>query len=75
MRKDKFVNGTVRVRPSILHPPQHEMAIDYGFARREMHFVPSEPNSWFSLPRGGGVAYAAQEAWIQNETIRVLVLF
>lgn len=32
-------------------------------------------DSWYSLPRGehgvGGVAYAAQEAWVQNETIRV----
>ncbi|ELU36159.1 ATP-binding cassette transporter [Rhizoctonia solani AG-1 IA] len=37
----------------------------------EMHFVPSSPDSWFSLPRDGGVAYAAQEAWVQNETIRV----
>jgi hypothetical protein len=41
----------------------------------EMHFVPSTPESWFSLPRGGGVAYAAQEAWVQNETIRVGVLY
>jgi hypothetical protein len=36
-----------------------------------MHFVPSAPDSWFNLPREGGVAYAAQEAWVQNETIRV----
>lgn len=36
-----------------------------------MHFVPASPDSWFSLPRDGGVAYAAQEAWVQNETIRV----
>ncbi|CEL51761.1 ATP-binding cassette transporter abc4 OS=Schizosaccharomyces pombe (strain 972 / ATCC 24843) GN=abc4 PE=3 SV=1 [Rhizoctonia solani AG-1 IB] len=41
----------------------------------EMHFVPSTPESWFSLPRGGGVAYAAQEAWVQNETIRENILF
>lgn len=37
----------------------------------EMHFAPSAPDSWFALPREGGVAYAAQEAWVQNETIRV----
>lgn len=37
----------------------------------EMHFVPSGPGSWYSLPREGGVAYAAQESWVQNETIRV----
>lgn len=40
----------------------------------EMHFAPSAPDSWFALPREGGVAYAAQEAWVQNETIRVSVL-
>ncbi|CAE6448544.1 unnamed protein product [Rhizoctonia solani] len=39
-----------------------------------MHFVPSSPDSWFSLPREGGIAYAAQEAWVQNETIRVSTL-
>ncbi|KAH9166801.1 hypothetical protein EDB89DRAFT_2245991 [Lactarius sanguifluus] len=37
----------------------------------EMHFVPMGPNSWFHLPRQGGVSYAAQESWVQNETIRV----
>ncbi|CAE6444373.1 unnamed protein product, partial [Rhizoctonia solani] len=40
----------------------------------EMHFVPSSPDSWFSLPRKGGIAYAAQEAWVQNETIRENIL-
>ena len=37
----------------------------------EMHFEPHSPGSWFNLPRDGGVAYAAQESWVQNETIRV----
>lgn len=37
----------------------------------EMHYVPSGPNSYFQLPRAGGIAYAAQESWVQNETIRV----
>ena len=37
----------------------------------EMHFLPYEPNSWFNLPRDGGVAYAAQESWVLNDTIRV----
>lgn len=36
-----------------------------------MHFIPSGPGSWFSLPRKNGVAFAAQESWVQNETIRV----
>ncbi|TFY83125.1 hypothetical protein EWM64_g881 [Hericium alpestre] len=41
----------------------------------EMHFVPSGPGSWFSLPHEGGIAYAAQESWVQNETIRDNILF
>ncbi|KDR74315.1 hypothetical protein GALMADRAFT_250126 [Galerina marginata CBS 339.88] len=41
----------------------------------EMHFIPSHPDSWFNLPREGGVAYAAQESWVQNQTIRDNILF
>ncbi|KAI0068112.1 P-loop containing nucleoside triphosphate hydrolase protein [Artomyces pyxidatus] len=41
----------------------------------EMHFVPQSPGSWRYLPRDGGVAYAAQESWVQNETIRENILF
>ncbi|KAJ7071468.1 hypothetical protein C8F01DRAFT_1317436 [Mycena amicta] len=41
----------------------------------EMHFIPSGPSSWFNLPRGKGVSYAAQESWVQNETIRENILF
>lgn len=39
----------------------------------EMHYVPLGPDSWVNLPRTGGVAYAAQESWVQNETIRVRI--
>ena len=41
----------------------------------EMHFTPSEPDSSFNLPRAGGVAFAVQESWVQNETIRENILF
>ncbi|KDR82358.1 hypothetical protein GALMADRAFT_237629 [Galerina marginata CBS 339.88] len=41
----------------------------------EMHFIPSGPHSWFNLPRDGGVAYASQESWVQNDTIRNNILF
>ncbi|KAJ7919473.1 P-loop containing nucleoside triphosphate hydrolase protein [Mycena leptocephala] len=41
----------------------------------EMHFVPASPSSWYNLPRAGGVAYAAQESWVLNETIRDNILF
>ena len=40
-----------------------------------MHFIPSTTDAWFNLPRKGGVAYAAQESWVQNETIRDNILF
>ena len=38
----------------------------------EMHYIPLGPDSWVNLPRKGGVAYAAQESWVQNETIKVM---
>ncbi|KAI0705524.1 P-loop containing nucleoside triphosphate hydrolase protein [Earliella scabrosa] len=41
----------------------------------EMHALPDGPDSFVSLPRVGGVAYAAQESWVQNETIRDNILF
>ncbi|KAG1853664.1 P-loop containing nucleoside triphosphate hydrolase protein [Suillus subluteus] len=41
----------------------------------EMHLTPSGPTSWFNLPHKGGVAYAAQESWVQNEIIRAIVRF
>lgn len=37
----------------------------------EMHFTAETPASWFNLPREGGVAFAAQESWVLNETIKV----
>ena len=38
----------------------------------EMHAIPAGPDAFVRLPRAPGkVAYAAQESWIQNETIRV----
>ena len=40
----------------------------------EMHYIPLAEESWYNLPRTGGVAYAAQESWVQNETIRVRIL-
>ena len=37
----------------------------------EMHYSPTASDSWFNLPRENGVAYAAQESWVLNETIKV----
>ncbi|THH30400.1 hypothetical protein EUX98_g3808 [Antrodiella citrinella] len=41
----------------------------------EMHYTSLTPDSIVSLPRGGGVAYHAQESWILNETIRNNIIF
>ncbi|KAJ6556823.1 hypothetical protein DFH09DRAFT_1248351 [Mycena vulgaris] len=41
----------------------------------EMHWIPSSPDSWYNLPRASGVAYAAQESWVLNETIRENIIF
>ncbi|KAJ7506775.1 P-loop containing nucleoside triphosphate hydrolase protein [Mycena galericulata] len=41
----------------------------------EMHWIPSSPDSWYNLPRGAGVAYAAQESWVLNDTIRDNITF
>ncbi|KAJ6479415.1 hypothetical protein C8R47DRAFT_1322641 [Mycena vitilis] len=41
----------------------------------EMHWIPLSPDSWYNLPRGSGVAYAAQESWVLNETIRSNIVF
>ncbi|ORY22510.1 hypothetical protein BCR39DRAFT_551500 [Naematelia encephala] len=40
----------------------------------ELHFVRSE-NSFFHLPREGGVSYADQESWCMSESIKENILF
>ena len=42
---------------------------------REMHYVPLGLDSWVNLPKTGGVAYAAQESWVLNDTIKGNILF
>lgn len=37
--------------------------------------MPYSPNSWYNLPRAGGVAYAAQESWVLNDTIKDNIVF
>ncbi|TBU23091.1 hypothetical protein BD311DRAFT_811015 [Dichomitus squalens] len=41
----------------------------------ELHYIPNGPDSYVSLPCVGDIAYAAQESWVQNETIKDNVLF
>jgi translation initiation factor RLI1 len=37
----------------------------------EMHLVEGTQRSRFNLPREKGVAFVAQESWVQNDTIKV----
>ncbi|KAJ7505414.1 hypothetical protein B0H11DRAFT_420761 [Mycena galericulata] len=41
----------------------------------EMHYRSTGPNSWFNLPRHGGVAYTSQQPWIENATIKENIVF
>ncbi|KAG8882444.1 hypothetical protein FRB97_008260 [Tulasnella sp. 331] len=41
----------------------------------EMHFKQEGIDSFFNLPRQGGIAYCAQEPWVQNATIKDNILF
>ncbi|KAF5370320.1 hypothetical protein D9758_006919 [Tetrapyrgos nigripes] len=43
----------------------------------EMHFVPptTANESWVNLPREGGIAYAPQESWVLNQTIKENIVF
>jgi hypothetical protein len=69
MRKDELTDGSSWYVSSF-----HQTATtDSASAIRlgEIHFNPSGPSSVCHLPRENGVAYAAQEAWVMNETIRV----
>lgn len=45
----------------------HKAKFDLG----ELHYIPTSPESFCNLPRDDGIAYAAQESWVQSETIRV----
>ncbi|PCH35077.1 hypothetical protein WOLCODRAFT_155747 [Wolfiporia cocos MD-104 SS10] len=40
----------------------------------EMHYLPAGPDSFYYLSRENGVAYAAQESWVQNERIKDNIL-
>lgn len=51
--------------------PRLQREVTFAVILGEMHYIPDSPDSWYNLPREGGVAYAAQESWVQNETIRV----
>ncbi|KAF9000095.1 P-loop containing nucleoside triphosphate hydrolase protein [Cyathus striatus] len=41
----------------------------------EMNFSPLSLDGWYNLPRAYGVAYAAQESWVLNMTIRDNIIF
>ncbi|KAF9077569.1 P-loop containing nucleoside triphosphate hydrolase protein, partial [Rhodocollybia butyracea] len=41
----------------------------------EMCYSPKKSGGYYNLPREHGVSYAAQESWIQNDTIKNNILF
>ncbi|KZT36273.1 P-loop containing nucleoside triphosphate hydrolase protein [Sistotremastrum suecicum HHB10207 ss-3] len=41
----------------------------------EMHFRPLVPGGGYNVPRHGGIAFAAQESWVLNATIKDNILF
>ncbi|KAL1717785.1 P-loop containing nucleoside triphosphate hydrolase protein, partial [Schizophyllum commune] len=41
----------------------------------EMRYTPTSSSSWVNFPRDLGVAYAAQESWVQSDTIKDNILF
>ncbi|KAF7291603.1 hypothetical protein HMN09_01251400 [Mycena chlorophos] len=41
----------------------------------EMHVTPSSRHAWVNLPRHQGVAYAAQQPWIENATFKQNIVF
>ncbi|KAJ6535453.1 P-loop containing nucleoside triphosphate hydrolase protein [Mycena capillaripes] len=41
----------------------------------EMHFMSTDSDSWYNLPRTDGVAYCDQTSWVLNDTIRNNILF
>ena len=41
----------------------------------ELYYKPSSTKSWYNLPRERGVAYAAQECWVLNKTVRENIVF
>lgn len=72
-RKDVHTHGFTRSVSAL-----SGTVLELNFLRNdagEMHFIPTTPDSWFNLPRKNGVAYAAQESWVQNATIRDNILF
>ena len=36
-----------------------------------MYYSPHGPDSWYNLPKHLGIAYAAQESWVFNATVKV----
>lgn len=41
----------------------------------EMYYKPHGPDSWYNLPREEGIAYAPQESWVLNRTIKDNIIF
>lgn len=69
------IDGDVRFKPAALNlvvgPTGSGKTSILLALLGEMHFNPVEIDSWYNLPRDGGIAFCPQEAWVLNETIKV----
>ncbi|KAJ7125203.1 P-loop containing nucleoside triphosphate hydrolase protein [Mycena epipterygia] len=76
---DNAANFTLKIKPEIIFRPGLNLVTGpTGTGNTsmllallgEMRYKPLGPDSWFSLDRTKGIAYAPQESWLQNESIR-----
>ncbi|KAJ7088646.1 P-loop containing nucleoside triphosphate hydrolase protein [Mycena epipterygia] len=67
-----FKRGSVNV---ILGPTGSGKTSLFMALLGEMRSTFTSRDSWFNLPKTGGVAYAAQESWIKNDTVKMNILF
>jgi hypothetical protein len=58
-------------RPMVYKGPVYYCMMNLTVSLGEMQYELLSDESWFNLPGSGGIAYAAQESWVQNETITV----
>lgn len=77
----KSTSSLVRRRPARSVSPSCNFCWINGFQTSvlmallgEMYYKAHNIDSWYNLPRDGSIAYAAQESWVLNETIRVCLL-
>ncbi|EIN14192.1 hypothetical protein PUNSTDRAFT_49017 [Punctularia strigosozonata HHB-11173 SS5] len=72
------VEGTIRIRAKAMTAivgPTGSGKTSFLMALGEMYCHPLGTDSWYNLPLEYGVAYATQETWVLNDTIRNNIIF